>query len=154
MTGVVGHTHLMKKILTATHLTGESFDVTTTTGQSLRVEGSGAGFEASGPGPMQLLLIGLATCSAINVIDLLAKMRQPFTAFEIEVAGRRAETPPRVWTDIALHYRVWGAVDERRLVRAIWLSETKLCAAAAMLSKVADITHTHEIVMSHHPAGE
>ncbi|MDR9451582.1 MAG: OsmC family protein [Acidimicrobiia bacterium] len=144
----------MKKILTATHLTGESFDVTTNTGQSLRVEGSSAGLEAFGPGPMQLLLIGLATCTAINVIDLLAKMRQPFAAFEIEVAGRRAKAPPRVWTDIALHYRVWGAVDERRLARAIWLSETKLCAAAAMLSKVADITHTHEIVMNRHPASE
>jgi putative redox protein len=98
-------------------------------------------------------LVGLATCSAINVVDLLAKMRQPFTAFEIEVAGQRAETPARVWTDIALNYRVWGEVDDRRLARAIWLSETKLCSAAAMLSPVANITHTYEIFTDHQPAG-
>ena len=139
----------MKKILTAVHVTGEAFDVTTTNGHSVRVESSSSGADASGPGPMQLLLIGLATCSAINVVDLLAKMRQPFTAFEIDVAGERAESPPRVWTDIALHYRIWGEVDERRLSRAIWLSETKLCSAAAMLSPVANLTHTYEIIAEH-----
>jgi len=136
----------MKKIITATHVAGEAFDVTTTSGHSIRVEGSAAGPDASGAGPMQLLLVGLATCSAIGVVELLAKMRQPFSAFEVEVAGRRAENPPRVWTDIALHYRVWGEIDDRRLARAIWLSETKLCSAAAMLSHVARITHTHEIL--------
>ena len=136
----------MKKIITARHVAGEAFDVTTFSGQSIRVEGSSAGSDASGPGPMQLLLIGLATCTAINVVELLGKMRQPFTALEVEVAGQRAEKPPRVWTDIALHYRVWGEVEERRLARAIWLSETKLCSAAAMLSPVAAITHTHEVI--------
>ena len=86
----------MKKIITATHIGGEAFDVTTLSGQAIRVEGSSAGAAASGPGPMQLLLVGLATCSAINVVDLLAKMRQPFTGLEVEVSGRRADTPPRV----------------------------------------------------------
>lgn len=137
----------MKKVLTATHVAGEAFDVETVSGQSIRVEGASAGLDASGPGPMQLLLVGLATCSAINVIELLTKMRQPLETFEVDVSGRRAETPPRVWTDIALHYRVWGEVDERRLARAIWLSETKLCSAAAMLSPVANLTHTHEVIL-------
>ena len=95
---------------------------------------------------MQLLLVGLATCSAINVVELLTKMRQPFSAFEVDVSGQRAETPPRVWTDIQLHYRIRGNVDERRFARAIWLSETKLCSAAAMLSHSAKISHTLEIV--------
>ena len=96
---------------------------------------------------MQLLLIGLATCSGITVVELLTKMRQVFTAFEVEVAGRRAEVPPRVWTDIELHYRIRGDVDERRLARAIWLSETKFCSAAAMLSRSAKISHTYEVVL-------
>ena len=65
----------MKKVLTATHVAGEAFDVATVSGQSIRVEGASAGLDASGPGPMQLLLVGLATCSAINVIDLLNKSR-------------------------------------------------------------------------------
>jgi putative redox protein len=136
----------MEKIISAVHVGGEAFDVTTAAGQSIRVEGSGAGPKASGPGPMQLLLIGLATCSGITVVELLTKMRQVFTAFEVEVAGRRAEVPPRVWTDIELHYRIRGDVDERRLARAIWLSETKLCSAAAMLSHSAKISHTYEVV--------
>lgn len=136
----------MKKILTATHIEGEAFDVSTATGQSIHVEGSAVGADARGPGPMQLLLIGLATCSAINLVDLLAKMRQPLESLEVDVSGQRADAPPRIWTDIALHYRVRGAVDERRLARAIWLSETKLCSAAAMLSPVADITHTYEVL--------
>jgi putative redox protein len=137
----------MEKIITAAHVSCEAFDVTTTMGQTIRVEGSSAGPDATGPGPMQLLLIGLATCSAINIVELLTKMRQPFTSFEVDVAGRRAATPPRVWTDIELHYRVRGDVDDRRLARAIWLGETKLCSAAAMLSQVANITHTHEILV-------
>lgn len=136
----------MTTSITAVHVSGEAFDVTTPSGHTVRVEGSGAGPDASGPGPMQLLLMGLATCSASTVVDLLTKMRQPFTAFEVEVAGTRAAAPPRVWTDIELHYRVGGAVDERRLARSIWLSETKLCSAAAMLSRVATITHSYEIV--------
>lgn len=136
----------MNKVLSAVHVGGEAFDVTTATGQSIRVEGSSAGSEASGPGPMQLLLVGLATCSAINVVELLKKMRQPFSAFEVDVSGQRAETLPRVWTDIELHYRIRGNVDERRFARAIWLSETKLCSAAAMLTHSATINHTFEIV--------
>ena len=136
----------MDKVLTAFHVAGDAFDVTTAAGHSIRVEGSSAGQNASGPGPMQLLLVGLATCSASTVVDLLTKMRQPFTAFEVEVAGQRAEMPPRVWTAIALHYRVWGEIDERRFARAIWLSETKLCSAAAMLSHSAAIAHTYEIL--------
>jgi putative redox protein len=138
----------MNKLITATHVSGEAFDVTIATGQSIRVEGSGAGPQASGPGPMQLLLVGLATCSASTVIELLTKMRQPFTAFQVDVAGRRAEAPPRVWTDIELHYRIWGDVDERRFARAIWLSETKLCSAAAMLAHSATISHSYEIVVT------
>lgn len=137
----------MERVATAVHRGGEAFDVTTRSGHSLRVEGSAAGPDVSGPGPMQLLLVGLATCTGINVVDLLTKMRQPFSSLEISVAGQRAADPPRVWTDIALHYRVVGAVDERRLARAIWLSETKTCSAAAMLSAVADITHTYEVVL-------
>jgi putative redox protein len=78
-------------------------------------------------------------------------MRQPFAGFEVEAAGRRAEAPPRVWTDIELRYRIRGDVDERRLARAIWLSETKLCSAAAMLSHTAKISHTYEIVVDPQP---
>ncbi len=138
----------LDRVATVVHRGGEAFDVTTRAGHNIRVEGSGVGADTTGPGPMQLLLVGLATCTGINVAELLTKMRQPFSALEVEVSGRRAEEAPRIWTDIALHYRVAGPVDERRLERAIWLSETKICSAAAMLSKAATITHTQEVVQS------
>jgi putative redox protein len=72
-------------------------------------------------------------------------MRQPYSSLEIDVAGRRAEEPPRVWTEISLHYRIVGNVEPRRLERAIWLSDNKICSAYAMLSATAAIESTFTI---------
>ncbi len=134
----------MEKIVTAVHDDGIAFDVHTRSGHTLRVEGASAEAQ-SGPGPMELLLVGLATCSSINVVELLTKMRQEFSSLEVDVSGRRAPDPPRIWTDIALHYRVVGDVDPRRLERAIWLSDHKICSAYTMLSATARIESTFEI---------
>ncbi len=134
----------MEKIVTAVHDDGIAFDVHTRSGHTLRVEGASAETQ-SGPGPMELLLVGLATCSSINVVEMLTKMRQPFSSLEVDVSGRRAPDPPRIWTDIELHYRVVGSVDPRRLERAIWLSDNKICSAYTMLSATASIESTFEI---------
>ena len=134
----------MQKIATAIHDEGIAFNVRTRSGHDIRVEGAAAEVQ-SGPGPMELLLVGLATCSSTNVVEMLTKMRQPFTSLEIDVSGERAPDPPRIWTDIALHYRIKGNVDPRRLERAIWLSDNKICSVYAMLSAVASIQSTYEI---------
>ena len=138
------HTGDMQKIVTAIHDEGIAFDVSTRSGHTIRVEGASAEVQ-SGPGPLELLLVSLATCGSINVVEMLTKMRQPFESLEVDVSGKRADEPPRVWTDIALHYRLTGDVDPRRLERAIWLSDNKICSAYAMLSAVANIESTFEI---------
>lgn len=134
----------MQKIVTAIHDEGIAFDVRTRSGHDIRVEGGSAEVQ-SGPGPMELLLVGLATCSSINVVEMLNKMRQQYSSLEVDVSGERAAEPPRIWTDIALHYRVVGDVDPRRLERAIWLSDNKICSAYTMLSATANIESTFEI---------
>ena len=87
-----------------------------------------------GPSPMQLLLMGLAGCTAMDVISILEKKRQDVTSFEVHVVGDRAPEHPRYYTDIALEFVVRGRnVSPQAVERAIELSETKYCSASANL---------------------
>ena len=95
---------------------------------------------------MEMLLAALGGCSAVTIVEFLAKMRQPFTSLEVEVSGERAEEPPRVYTKIHAHYRVGGDVDESRVRRAIELTESKYCSVYTMLDASAEMTHTIELV--------
>jgi putative redox protein len=102
---------------------------------SIEQGGNSAGFS-----PMELLLIGLAGCTAMDVISILEKKRQKVTRFEIKVSGQRASEHPKVFTDILLEYIFGGqSIDSAAVARAVELSETKYCSAAAMLSKAARI---------------
>ncbi|MDH5372635.1 MAG: OsmC family protein [Acidimicrobiia bacterium] len=134
----------MQNIVTAVHDEGIAFNVQTRSGHHLRVEGASAAIQ-SGPGPMELLLVGLATCGSTNVVEMLEKMRQSFSSLEVDVSAERAPEPPRIWTDIHVHYRLVGDVDPRRLERAIWLSDNKICSAHTMLAATANIESTFEI---------
>jgi len=100
------------------------------------------------PGPMELLLVALGTCTATDVVSILAKKRQKLDALEVEVSGERAEQPPRVWTKLEIVYKLRGALEETAVQRAIRLSEEKYCSVAAMLSKAAPITYRFEIMAS------
>ena len=101
----------------------------------------------TGPRPMELLLIGLAGCTAMDVVSILKKKRQPFTGLEVRATGERAETHPKVYTRIHLEFIVKGkGVDPRAVERSIELSQTKYCSASAMLSKTAEITTSYRIV--------
>jgi putative redox protein len=102
-----------------------------------------AGGENGGFRPMELLLVGLAGCTARDVISILQKKRQDVTAFEVRVLdAERAGDHPRVYTDITLEYIVTGRdIDRAAVERAVQLSEEKYCSAQAMLSKTARIAH-------------
>lgn len=100
------------------------------------------------PGPMEMLLVALGACTATDVVVILNKKRQNLEALEIEVAGRRAEDAPRVWTRLELIYRLYGELDDKAVRDAIELSEKKYCSVAAMLGKTAEIHYRYEI----HPA--
>jgi putative redox protein len=102
--------------------------------------------EQVGPTPMELLLIGLAGCTAMDVISILKKKRQPFTDLQVKVKGDRAQEHPKVYTHIEMEYVVTGkGVDPKAVARAIELSETKYCSASAMLSQAAEITTSYRI---------
>jgi len=101
----------------------------------------------TGPRPLELLLIGLAGCSGMDVVSILQKKRQPFTGLQVKVTAERADEHPRVYTHIHLEYVVTGqGVEPQAVERAIELSQTKYCPAAAMLSKAVEITTSYQIV--------
>lgn len=133
----------MEPIATVTHVGDGKFDASTASGHTVRVEG---GDKVTGPGPMELVLVALGSCSAVTVVEFLEKMRQPFTSLEVQVSGQRADTPPKVYTKIHARYLVGGECDQARVERAIELTEQKYCSVYTMLETTAEITHTIEFV--------
>ncbi len=99
-----------------------------------------------GARPMELLITGLAGCTAMDVLSILWKKREPVQGFEVHVEGVRATEHPRVYVEIEVLYRVFGEVSAESVERAIQLSVEKYCGANAMLRETARITHRYEIV--------
>ena len=100
-----------------------------------------------GPSAMELVLMGAGSCSAWDVVSILEKSRQDIDDVIVEMEGERAETPPKVFTEIRLHFVVKGRnVDAAKVERAINLSVEKYCSATAMLEKTAKVTHSFEVV--------
>lgn len=98
------------------------------------------GGDNDGLRPMELLAIGLAGCTAMDVISILQKKKQEVTGFEVQVHADRAEEQPHVFTKIIIEYLVSGRKVERAAVeRAVQLSAEKYCPAQAMFSKVVPI---------------
>lgn len=105
------------------------------------------GGEGKGVLPMELILLGLGGCTAMDVISILAKKRQEVTGFEINLHADRAEEHPKVFTDITIEYVVTGKnIDEESVIRAIELSETKYCPGMGMLRKAVNITNSYKII--------
>jgi len=98
------------------------------------------GGKNSGFRPKELVLEGLAGCSAMDVLSILKKMHALPEAFRIEVSAEQTEEHPRVFTTIHLKYFVKGEVPESKLKRAIELSQETYCGVSAMLAKTATIT--------------
>jgi putative redox protein len=100
---------------------------------------------ASGPSPMELILIGVAGCTAVDVITIMKKRRADVRDFQINITGTRADEYPRRYTEIHVEYVLYGAgLKTKDIERAIELSETKYCSATASLN--CRIEHTYRIV--------
>lgn len=96
--------------------------------------------------PMEMLLLGMGGCTAFDVVHILRKSRQPISDCVAEVDAARADTDPKVFTRIHVHFIVSGkGLDPKRVDQAIKLSAEKYCSASIMLGKVADVTHDFEI---------
>ncbi len=97
--------------------------------------------------PMEMVLLGTGACSAFDVVHILKKGRQPITDCVVEISSERAETEPKVFTKIHMHFIVTGNnLPENQVKRAVELSAEKYCSATQMLNKVAEITHDFEVV--------
>ena len=109
----------------------------------------GSGDGQAGISPMELILLGVAGCTAIDVIHILGKKRITVDQFEVSVRGLRADTFPRVYTEIEIAYSLWSNdLSPKDLEQAIELSETKYCSASAMISKSAEIRSSYKIYKS------
>ena len=96
---------------------------------------------------MEVVLIGLGGCSAIDVVTILKKSRQAVSDCVVDIEAQRAEVTPAVFTHIHLIYRVTGQdLKESAVRRAVELSAEKYCSATAMLRSSVDITH-HYVIM-------
>ena len=100
----------------------------------------------TGPKPIELIAIGLAGCTAFDVIGILRKKRQEVTAYEVKVEADQRPDPPNVFTKVRIHHVVTGDVYEEALKDAIHLSESKYCSVSAMLQLSAEIAITYEII--------
>ncbi len=103
--------------------------------------------EGTGMKPSELLLVALASCTAVDVVDILAKKKTPLESLEISVSAEQDADPPWTFRKIHLLYRVKGAgITEKGLEQAIHLSENGYCSVAATLSGVAEITTSYELL--------
>ena len=97
--------------------------------------------------PMQLLLAGIGGCSAIDVISILRKQRQPLEDIKVTVNGEREPNQvPSLFTKIHMHYELFGDLDEPKVARAISLSNEQYCSVGKMLEKTAEVTYDFTIV--------
>lgn len=99
-----------------------------------------------GPRPMEMLLMGMGGCTAVDVVHILRKARQDLQGCELEIEAERADIDPKVFTKIHIHFTLKGKqLNTKQIERAIELSAEKYCSASIMLGKTAQITHTFEI---------
>jgi putative redox protein len=104
-----------------------------------------SGEGASGPSPMQMVLMGVAGCTAIDVITIMQKRRANVTGFQVIIYGTRADEYPRRYTHIRIEYVLYGrGLKDKDIERAIELSETKYCSAIASLN--ASFEHSYRII--------
>lgn len=106
-----------------------------------------AGEPSVGIRPMEMLLLGMGGCTAIDVVMILKKARENISDVVVELTGQRAESVPKVYERIHAHYVVTGhGLKESAVERAINLSAEKYCSATIMLAATAEVTHDFEIV--------
>ena len=97
--------------------------------------------------PMEMLLLGMGGCTEFDVVHILTRGRHQVDMCEVEVVARRADTEPKVFSRIHVHFRVSGpGLTEKVVERAVRLSAEKYCSASIMLGATAEITHDFELL--------
>lgn len=128
---------------------GVHFRAETASGHVVEVDGPpDLGGSNSGARPMEHLLVGIAGCSATDVVYILARGRMRVLACTVEASGERSEEEPQVFTDIHLHFRVKATkLTAEKLERAIQLSSDTYCSASILMRRAGvNVTHSSELV--------
>jgi len=118
-----------------------AFEASALAGGSLVVDGSpDVGGEGRGMRPMELLLSAVASCSAMDVLHILRKQKEPLEDLAVEVEGVRTDAVPSPFTRITLRFTARGEVDEHKLQRAVGLAVEKYCSAIATLNPTVEVS--------------
>lgn len=135
---------MSEKTIHARHAGGMRFDLATGSGHTIVLDD---GASDAGPRPTEMLLASLVACTAMDVVSLLVKKRQAFTAYSVEGRGTQQTAHPQVYTWIELIHVVEGpAIDDRAVRRSIELSATKYCPINAMVSAgPTEVHHRYRI---------
>ncbi len=137
----------MSPVITSTWVSGRQFVHHSATGHALLTDTPvEAGGDNRAPTPLELVVMGLAGCTGVDVVSILEGMRQPPRGVQVTAEYERAEEHPRRITRIALRYRVEGDLEPAKVERAVALSKDKYCSVAAMLAGQVEISHAIEIV--------
>jgi putative redox protein len=97
--------------------------------------------------PMEMILLGVGSCSSFDVVQILQKGRHNVTGCTAQVSGERVDATPSVFSKIHLHFVVSGKdLKSAAVERAVKLSAEKYCSASIMLSKAVEITHDFEVI--------
>ncbi len=122
---------------------GSGLDFSATLGSGYVLDLSGDANETQGS-PMEMLLAGVAGCTAVDIVFILQRQRQPVSGVEVAIEGTRADDHPKVYTDVKLIYLVSGDnLDPKAVERAVELSEEKYCSASIMFRR-AGVNMTSE----------
>jgi len=123
----------------------EFFIGTTPSGHAQAIDTNGD--RKSAPTPMEMLLVSVAACTAVDVVSVLEKKRQKISDYKSEITGERRDEHPRAFTKFHIHHIVYGRdVSEQAVRQAIELSDTKYCSVAATVRPAAEITTSFEII--------
>lgn len=133
--------------ITSQWLDGRCFVASNELGHSVVMDGTAPsdGLKRA-PSPMELLLMGVAGCSSIDVVEIAKKQRQDVLDCIATVSAERADDVPRVFTKIHIHFKIIGKnIKEEVIAKAVSLSAEKYCSASIMLGKAAAVSHSFEV---------
>lgn len=126
------------------------FISTSEDGHTVISDGSTAiGGGNKGMRPMEMVLAALASCSSIDIVLILKKQRQTLKDIKVTITGNRAtDQIPAVFTDIHIHFRLFGNIKPKKAEQAVTGSMERYCSVSKMLERTVKITHSHEIIES------
>ncbi|CAK0768480.1 putative redox protein [Gammaproteobacteria bacterium] len=134
---------------TVTLINGMQFAVETGSKHTLLIDSGNpeTGGRDTGSRPMELLAAGIAGCTAMDVISILRKMQQKVTGLQVKITGRDADDHPKKFIEVHIEYIVTGFnLEEKRVQRAIQLSEERYCPAMATIRPGTAITNSYTII--------